>query len=104
MKFDQITPFHLLKLPFGGKLASTWGRVVRDARERSRRRAQCRRGRQRRQGRGWGTPKHRRSDLGDICEKSFFMMRTTFSMIFRISVTKDLTPDPAQIANVHHLT
>ena len=25
-------------------------------------------------------------------------------MIFRISVTKDLIPDPAQIANVHHPT
>ena len=87
--FDQIATFHLLRLAFGGKLASTWGRVVRDARERSRRRAQCRRGRQRGQGRGWDIPKHRRSDLGDICEKSFFMTRTTFSMISWISMTKD---------------
>ena len=66
MIFGQIATFHLLRLAFGGKLARTWGRVVRDARESSRRRAQCRRGRQRGQGRGWDIPKHRRSDLGDI--------------------------------------
>ena len=100
--FDQIATFHLLRLAFGGKLARTWGRVVRDARERSRRRAQCRGGRQRGQGRGWDIPKHRRSDLGDICEKSFFMTRTTFSMISWISMTKDFAWDPPQIANVHH--